>query len=95
MRLTKCGNLTVCEIYNLAVNLSGSWSVQRIGDLPAGYAPRGGRQVRQKVQVDNSDDTSSCAAWVNTSGTLYVANFGGTGLIGEHRVNCTMCWATE
>lgn len=34
----------------------------------------------------------ACGLWVQSSGAMYIANFGGTGLSGTYSFSCTACW---
>lgn len=91
----RVGHIVVCRLYNFAANLPDAWSTQLLGELPEGFKPPAGNQIRQPLNVANATGGLNTAAlWINADGNLYVACFGGAG-IGSHAVSCTATWVVE
>ena len=86
----RVGGIVVMNMYNITAELSGSWSTAFIGPVPEGFRPK--NQLRQRCQVANTDAEKSSGLWVKSSGEMYIANFGGTGLSGPYQFSCTACW---
>ncbi|NMF55676.1 hypothetical protein HF320_04960 [Collinsella sp. KGMB02528] len=78
------------NMYNITATVSGSWGTTLVGTVPEGFRPKA--QLRQRCLVANVDNDMSSGLWVTTGGTMYVANFGGTGLHGSYSFSCTACW---
>lgn len=86
----RVGKIVVMNMYNVTANISGSWGSTFIGTVPEGFRPN--EQVRQRCVVSDVDNSMSNALWIQRSGAMHIANFGGTGLSGSHSFSCTACW---
>lgn len=86
----RVGDIVSMNMYNVAAKISGSWGTTQIGTVPEGFRPK--NQLRQRCQVANTDTDRSSGIWVKSSGEMYIANFGGTGLSGTYTFSCTACW---
>ena len=86
----RVGGIVVMNMYNITVNLSGSWGTTYVDMVPEGFRPK--NQLRQRCQVSSYDSDKSSGIWVKSSGEIYVANFGGTGFSGTAAFSCTACW---
>lgn len=86
----RVGWIVVMNMYNITAKLSGSWGTVLVGTVPEGFRPK--NQLRQRCQAANTDSDKSSGIWVKSSGEIYVANFGGTGLSGSYSFSCTACW---
>ena len=86
----RVGGIVVMNMYNIVAKISGSWGTTLVGTVPEGFRPK--NQLRQRCQVANVDGDRSSGLWVKSSGEMYIANFGGTGLSGSYAFSCTACW---
>lgn len=86
----RVGGIVIMNMYNITAKVSGSWGTTRVGTVPEGFRPK--NQLRQRCQVANTDSDRSSGLWVKSSGEMYIANFGGTGLSGSYSFSCTACW---
>ena len=86
----RVGGIVVMSMYNVTAKVSGSWGTAFVGTVPEGFRPKD--QLRQRCQVANTDGDGSSGLWVQPSGTMYIANFGGKGLSGTYSFSCTACW---
>lgn len=86
----RVGGIVVMNMYNIVAKVSGSWGTTLVGTVPEGFRPK--NQLRQRCQVANVDGDRSSGLWVKSSGEMYIANFGGTGLSGSYPFSCTACW---
>lgn len=80
-------------MYCKAFSLNGSWDTYYIGAIPAKFKPK--RQLRQKVCISNYGSSNSLAFWVNSGGSMYLANFGDNGFSGSSEASMTCCWAVS
>ena len=88
----RVGGIVVMNMYDIVVNVSGSWGSTFIDTVPEGFRPK--QQLRQRCQVANTDYEMSSGLWVKQTGEMYISNFGGTGLSGAYSFSCTACWPT-
>lgn len=86
----RVGGIVVMNMYNITAKVSGSWGTTYVDMVPEGFRPK--NQLRQRCQVANADSDRSSGLWVKSSGEMYIANFGGTGLSGSYNFSCTACW---
>lgn len=86
----RVGGIVIMNMYNITAKVSGSWGTTLVGTVPEGFRPK--NQLRQRCQVANTDSDRSSGLWVKSSGEMYIANFGGTGLSGSYSFSCTACW---
>lgn len=86
----RVGGIVVMNMYNVTARVSGSWGTTLVSTVPEGFRPKD--QLRQRCQVANTDSDRASGLWVQTSGDMYVSNFGGTGLSGTYSFSCTACW---
>lgn len=86
----RVGRIVVMNMYNITANISGSWGSTFIDTVPEGFRPN--EQIRQRCIVTDVDNSMSNGLWIQQSGAMYIANFGGTGLSGSHSFSCTACW---
>lgn len=87
----RVGKIVVMNMYNVTANVSGPWGSTFIGTVPEGFHPS--EQIRQRCVVADADHYSmSNGLWIQMSGEMRIANFGGSGLSGSYSFSCTACW---
>lgn len=90
IELCRVGGIVTMNMFNITASISGSWDTKLVNMIPEGFRPKS--DIRQRCLVANADDEKSAGLWIKSSGAIYVANFGGSGLSGEYEFSCTACW---
>lgn len=90
VQFARIGGIVAMNMYNVTTKISGSWGVMLIGTVPEGFRPK--NQLRQRCLVTDCDLSYSAGLWIKPSGEMYIANFGGTGMSGQHSFSCCASW---